>query len=55
MRELWVGLTTARPMPAPVRASSITHSTVAMPVSTPKIAQIAAPSTAMLHRGRRSA
>ncbi len=55
MRELWVGVTTARPMPAPDRAISSTQKAPARPVMRPKIAQMAAPATAIRTRGSRSA
>ena len=55
MSELCVGVTTARPMPEPERASTSIQTLTAAPVKMPNTAHTAAPITAMRMRGSRSA
>ena len=50
----WVGVTTARPMPAPMRATSSTAIDQARPVSTEKQPHAAAPTVAIRTRLARS-
>ena len=47
-----VGVTTARPMPEPLRAIQSIHTVSERPVTIPKIAHTAAPSTAMRGAGQ---
>jgi hypothetical protein len=52
--ELWVGVTTARPAPAPMRAATSITTLTASPVPTENSAQVAAPTVAIRTRLRRS-